>query len=122
MGIKLKRIYDKVEQSDGVRILVDRLWPRGLSKDQAAIDEWMRDIAPSNSLRAWFGHKPERWLDFQRKYRKELSLQDKKKMLENLIRISTIATVTFLYAAKDTDRNNAVVLAGLLKRIRGLRK
>lgn len=122
MGMKLKRMYDTAERSDGVRILVDRLWPRGISKDGAAIDEWMKDLAPSNRLRTWFGHKPERWPEFRKRYRKELGTPEKRKMLENIRRISTIATVTLLYSAKDTDQNNAVALAELLKRKQVSRK
>jgi uncharacterized protein YeaO (DUF488 family) len=94
---------------------VDRLWPRGLTKDEAGLDEWMRDIAPSNGLRIWFGHKPERWKEFQKRYKKELSPPEKKTILTKLRKIGRISTMTFLYAAKDTDRNNAVALAGLLK-------
>jgi uncharacterized protein YeaO (DUF488 family) len=115
MAIKLKRVYDKPERADGVRILVDRLWPRGLSKDEAGLDEWIRDIAPSNRLRAWFGHKPGRWREFQKRYRQELSTSEKKAMLARLRKIARISTVTLLYAAKDTERNNAVALAGFLK-------
>jgi uncharacterized protein YeaO (DUF488 family) len=122
MGIKLKRMYHTAERSDGVRILVDRLWPRGISKDGAAIDEWMKDLAPSKRLRTWFGHKPERWPEFRKRYRKELGTPKKRKMLENIRRISTIATVTLLYSAKDTDQNNAVALAELLKRKQVSRK
>jgi uncharacterized protein YeaO (DUF488 family) len=122
MGIKLKRMYDTAERSDGVRILVDRLWPRGISKDEAAIDEWMKDLAPSTRLRTWFSHKPERWPEFRKRYRRELGTPEKKKMLENIRRISTIATVTLLYATKDTNQNNAVALAELLKRRQDSRK
>lgn len=116
MGIRLKRIYETAERSDGVRILVDRLWSRGISKDAAAIDEWMKDLAPSTRLRTWYGHQPERWPEFRKRYSKELNTTEKKKMLENLRRISSLATVTLLYAAKDADQNNAVALAGFLKR------
>ncbi|HEY6951758.1 MAG TPA: DUF488 family protein [Bacteroidota bacterium] len=115
MAIKLKRIYDEPSRTDGVRILVDRLWPRGLTKEDAAIDEWIRDIAPSGNLRKWFGHKVERWPEFQRRYKKELKQAQNKQILQKLARISGIATVTLLYAAKDSDRNNAVVLAAVLK-------
>jgi uncharacterized protein YeaO (DUF488 family) len=122
MAIKLKRVYEKPEHADGVRILVDRLWPRGLSKDEAGLDEWIRDIAPSNSLRTWFGHKPERWKDFRKRYKQELSSPEKKAIMARLRRIARISTVTLLYAAKDTDRNNAVALAEFLKRNRSAGK
>jgi len=116
MPIRLKRIYENPERSDGLRILVDRLWPRGLTREEAAIDEWMKDIAPSNRLRSWFGHRPERWKEFRKRYTKELNLPDHKNSIDNLARISRIATVTLLYGAKDDDRNNAVALAEFLKR------
>jgi uncharacterized protein YeaO (DUF488 family) len=118
VAIKLKRVYDKPEYSDGVRILVDRLWPRGLTKDEAGLDEWLHDIAPSNGLRIWFGHKPERWNEFQKRYKKELSTPEKKIILAKLRKMGRISSVTLLYSAKETDRNNAVALAGLLKRKR----
>ena len=119
MTVKLKRIYENADRSDGVRILVDRLWPRGLPKEEAAIDEWMKDIAPSDHLRSWFDHRPQRWVEFQKRYTRELSAPDKKKVVENLRRISRIATVTLLYAAKDNDRNNAIILAAFLNRKTG---
>lgn len=121
MAIRLKRIYDIPERADGLRILVDRLWPRGLSREDAAVDEWLRDIAPSSNLRRWFGHKPERWQEFQKRYSKELRIPAKKKMIASLREISRIATVTLLYAAKDEDQNNAVALAAFLKRSRRAR-
>ncbi len=114
MTIRLKRVYEKPERSDGVRILVDRLWPRGLAKDEVALDEWLTDIAPSNRLRIWFGHKTERWSEFQRRYRRELTSSEKKTVVARLKRIARISTVTLLYASKDTERNNAVALAGFL--------
>ncbi len=116
MSVRIKRIYDKPERADGVRILVDRLWPRGLTKDEVALDEWIRDIAPSNKLRTWFGHKSERWLEFQRRYKGELKTAEHKDIISRLRKIAGIATVTLLYAAKDEERNNAVVLASLLKK------
>jgi len=115
MAVKIKRVYDKPERADGVRILVDRLWPRGLTKDEAALDEWIRDIAPTNKLRTWFGHKPDRWPEFQRRYKKELQSDESREMLRRLAKIAGIATVTLLYAAKDNEHNNAVVLASLMK-------
>ena len=115
MSIKIKRIYDEPERSDGTRILIDRLWPRGMSKEKAAIDEWMKEIAPSDKLRGWFGHKPERWAEFKKRYRKELGDPEKKNMLETLKRVSRISTVTLLYSARDDEHNNAVALQGFLK-------
>jgi uncharacterized protein YeaO (DUF488 family) len=114
MGVKIKRIYDEPERSDGIRILIDRLWPRGVRKEEAAIDEWMREIAPSDKLRGWFGHKPERWAEFRKRYKMELAEPEKKKLLITLKRISGISTVTLLYSAKDDKHNNAVALHGIL--------
>ena len=118
MAVKVKNVYDQAERTDGVRILVDRLWPRGLTKDEAALDEWIRDVAPSNKLRAWFGHKPDRWHEFQGRYRKELGMPERKAIVHRLRKISGIATVTLLYAAKDEEHNNAVVLAAILTKKR----
>ncbi len=115
MAVKLKRVYDEPQRADGVRILVDRLWPRGISKEDAGLDEWIRDIAPSDRLRKWFGHQPERWTEFQRRYKKELSAPDCRDIVKRLKKIAGIATVTLLYAAKDDQHNNAVVLAAVLR-------
>ncbi len=114
MSVKIKRIYDEPARSDGTRILVDRLWPRGVSQEKAAIDEWMREIAPSDKLRAWFGHRSERWMEFKKRYKKELTDPEKKKILATLKRVSRISTVTLLYAAKDDEHNNALALQGFL--------
>ncbi len=116
MPVKIKRVYEKPERADGVRILVDRLWPRGLTKDDAGLDEWIRDIAPTNKLRTWFGHKPERWTEFQRRYKQELKADGTRELVRRLAKIAGIATVTLLYAAKDHEHNNAVVLASLLNK------
>lgn len=111
--LKVKRVYDPPLPSDGFRILVDRLWPRGLSKEKAAARLWLREIAPSNALRKWFGHTRARWLAFQTRYRKELST--KKELLEQIHKAEKDrGTVTLLFAAHDARRNNAVALARLL--------
>jgi uncharacterized protein YeaO (DUF488 family) len=113
--IKLKRIYDKYEKDDGYRILVDRLWPRGMTKQKAKIDLWLKDIAPSNELRKWFNHNDLRWHNFQKKYKKELS--DNKELLEIIKdKVKRHGTITLIFAAKDTLHNNAVVLNKLLNR------
>lgn len=113
--IKLKRIYEKSEKSDGYRILVDRLWPRGVSKEKAALDLWLRDIAPSDALRKWFGHNPKKWPGFQKKYQAEITAN--KKILEELKKIlKKKKNVTLLYAAKDEKRNEAIVLWRYLKK------
>lgn len=114
---KIKRVYEAPDPSDGVRVLVDRLWPRGLSKDKAKVDLWLRDVAPSDTVRKWFAHDPKRWLEFRRKYRTEL--QGKVAPLRTMRRLEQDhGTVTLLYAASDTTRNNAMVLAALLTRRR----
>lgn len=110
--VKLKRIYDPPAPEDGRRVLIDRLWPRGLSKDEAGIDEWMKEIAPSDELRKWFGHDPARWEEFRRRYREELKTHGE--LLERLRSEARKGTVTLLFAAKDAERNNAVVLKEIL--------
>ena len=106
--IVLKRIYDQPSQTDGLRILVDRLWPRGISKEHAAIDVWLKDIAPSTALRTWFNHQPEKFQEFSSKYVEELS--DNPKTEELIQLIDRYRHVTLLYAAKDPAINHAIVL------------
>lgn len=112
--IHLKRAYDEPSQNDGVRILVERLWPRGVAKEKAAIDVWLKDIAPSTELRKWYNHDPEKWKDFQKKYRAEL--KEKGDVLSLLRHRMEEGTVTFVYAAKDEERNSAVVLKAYLEK------
>ncbi|WP_337174921.1 DUF488 domain-containing protein [Paludisphaera sp.] len=110
--VRLKRAYLPAEPDDGARILVDRLWPRGVSKEKAALDEWMKDVGPSTELRKWFGHDPERWDEFRRRYRGEL-----RHHAEELGRLRALAgegTVTLVYAARDEEHNEAVVLREVL--------
>jgi uncharacterized protein YeaO (DUF488 family) len=114
--IEIKRAYQTVDERDGFRILVDRLWPRGISKDKAKLDLWMKDIAPSNDLRKWFGHDPDKWEEFQNKYIEEL--KDKKQFLKEIKDIEKEKlTVTLIYGAKDEEHNNAVVLRDILKKL-----
>lgn len=108
----IKRVYESPSKDDGKRILVDRLWPRGLSKEKAKIDVWVRDIAPSTELRKWFGHDREKWEEFRKKYIAEL--QENKTMVAMLHDEITKGKVTLVYGAKDTEHNNAVVLAEFL--------
>lgn len=113
--IRVKRVYDPAHKSDGLRILVDRMWPRGLSKERATVDLWLKDLAPSDALRKWFGHNPERWPQFRKQYRRELG-----KYAEPLREIGAHGCqrdVTLLYAAKDTNCNNAVALREYLEAI-----
>lgn len=120
MPIALKRIYDSPSRSDGVRVLVDRLWPRGLRKDEAMLHEWLREIAPSNELRKWFHAPPERWLLFRKRYLKELSRPEAQEDLETLYRLAhKRKRLTLLYSSKNVTHNNAVVLKELLD---GMRK
>jgi len=111
--IKLKRAYERAEPSDGFRVLVDRLWPRGLSREKAHIDEWLRDIAPSTELRKWFGHDPEKWPEFQRRYRAELTT--KKRLLEKLLGDAAGRDITLVYASRELRYNNAAVLKEVLQ-------
>ena len=112
--IKLKRIYEKSEESDGYRVLVDRLWPRGVSKEKAALDLWFKDIAPSTELRKWFAHDPEKWAEFQKRYKAEITAN--KEVFNELKKIiKQKKNVTILYGAKDEEHNEAVVIKELLK-------
>ncbi len=111
-AIKIKRIYEAADSGDGYRMLIDRLWPRGVSKEDAKLDEWNKELAPSTELRKWFDHKPEHFEEFKKHYRKELESQE-----DELNRLHTMAKtkdVSLLYAAKDEKMNNAVVLRELL--------
>ena len=108
--IRLKRAYEPMAPEDGHRVLVDRLWPRGVRKEQAHIDEWLKDIAPSDSLRKWFGHDPERWAEFQRRYLHELDAAAVRPLVDGLVRRARTETITFIYSAHDELHNDAVVL------------
>lgn len=113
MRIAIKRIYEEPVPGDGARILVDRLWPRGVSKERAKLDLWLKDIAPSTELREWFGHDPKKWIGFQKKYKIELANNEEPVAeLKKIIRQNK--TVTLLYAAKDEEHNEAVVINNLL--------
>jgi uncharacterized protein YeaO (DUF488 family) len=110
--LRLKRAYEPAAPDDGIRILVDRLWPRGVSKEEAALDEWMKDIAPSAELRQWFGHDPERWVEFQHRYRAELRQHGEE--LEKIRSLAKKQAVTLVYSAHDEQHNDAVVLRDAL--------
>ncbi len=112
--IKIKRIYLPAEPIDGYRVLVDRLWPRGLSKVDANLDDWMKDISPSNELRKWFDHQADRWDEFIKRYQVELIQPARAEHLEELRRRSSTGTVTLLYSARNESQNNAVVIRDLL--------
>lgn len=112
--VKLKRVYEPSSKEDGIRILVDRLWPRGLTKKKAAVDLWLKDIAPTTELRKWFGHDPAKWKEFQVRYRKELKADQEAVNL--LKQKSEEGTVTLVYGAKDEEHNEATVLQKMLDR------
>ena len=108
MTIRLKRAYEQPAPEDGTRVLVERLWPRGLSKERAAVDLWLKEVAPSPELRRWFSHDPARWAEFRRRYRDEL--RERPDELARLRRLARGGPVTFVYAARDTEHNSAALL------------
>jgi uncharacterized protein YeaO (DUF488 family) len=110
----LKRVYEPAEPTDGRRILVDRLWPRGLARRRAALDEWMKDIAPSAELRRWFNHDPARWAEFGKRYRQEL--RGRKPLVDTLAKLASRRRVTIVYSARDEEHNDARVLAAVVRR------
>lgn len=111
MDISIKRVYDAPAKADGIRVLVDRIWPRGIKKADAKIDIWLKEVAPSTKLRQWFGHDPEKWIDFRSKYLAELK---ENPVLVELKALSRKGKITLVYAAKDEQHNNAAVLKDLL--------
>lgn len=112
--IQLKRVYQESAPRDGMRILVDRLWPRGVKKEAAHIQEWRKDLAPSDSLRRWFKHDPEKWSEFRKRYRKELSDGKNMEELRRLAGLAKRKRITLIYGAADEEHNHAVVLKELL--------
>ena len=114
--VKLKRVYERAERSDGFRILVDRLWPRGLSKEKARVDLWLKDVAPSNELRKWFGHDPTKWDEFQKRYEKEL-MRNRARLDGIKEKIEEKEIVVLLFSASDEEHNNAVVLKNFLSKV-----
>lgn len=109
--VRIKRVYDPPDPGDGRRVLVDRLWPRGLKKERAKIDRWMKEVAPSDALRRWFAHDPRKWPEFRRRYRAELETNP---ALEDLMRLAREGPLTLLYATRDTEHNQARVLQEIL--------
>ena len=106
--VGLKRIYDAIDSADGARVLVDRIWPRGVSRDRATLHSWLKEVAPSTELRKWYGHEPERWPEFRNRYREELETNA---ALPELVALANAQDVTLVYSARDVERNQAVVLA-----------
>ncbi len=120
MNVMIKRAYDKPSVSDGTRVLVDRLWPRGLTKSAAKIDAWLRDLAPSNALRRWYHARPTLWQMFRKRYLQELNAPEATRAIEQLHDLAAKSkTLTLVYASKNEEHNNAVVLRDLLQ---GMRK
>lgn len=113
--IRLRRIYEDLERGEGTRVLVDRVWPRGISKDDADLDHWFKELAPSTELRKWFGHDPKLWAAFKEKYRKELKAEDKREQLEQLADLARSGSLVLLYGAKDDEHNQAVVLREVIE-------
>jgi uncharacterized protein YeaO (DUF488 family) len=113
VDVRAKRIYDEAEPDDGYRVLTDRIWPRGVSRERAKLDEWARELAPSGELRKWFDHVPERFDEFRARYRAELA--DRPERIDELRAMAKKRPLTIVYAARDEERNNAVVLAELVR-------
>jgi uncharacterized protein YeaO (DUF488 family) len=114
VAVRIKRAYEPAARSDGYRVLIDRLWPRGVSREEAHLDEWAHELAPSAKLRSWFGHDPARFAEFRQRYNAELAAQKNK--LRELRRRAHEGTLTLVYGARDTEHNDAVVLAEVLRR------
>ncbi len=112
--VRLRRVYEEAGPHDGARILVDRLWPRGVSKERAGLDEWCKEIAPSTELRKWYGHVPERFNEFKRRYRAELKEPERAEALDHLKALAKDQTITLLTATKDPTISEAAVLAGII--------
>ncbi len=115
MKIQLKRVYGAKANGGGKRILVDRVWPRGITKESLKLDLWLREVAPSNELRKWFGHDPTRWEEFQRRYRSELQRPERQEQLHELLALARKGPVTLLYGARDEEHNQAVALRKFLE-------
>jgi uncharacterized protein YeaO (DUF488 family) len=115
MPVNIRRAYDKPGARDGVRILVDGLWPRGLNKADLKINAWEKSIAPSRELRSWYGHDPEKWPEFRKRYRKELKEAPRKEVLDRLISMARKGTLTLVFGARDADRSNAAVIGEVIR-------
>jgi uncharacterized protein YeaO (DUF488 family) len=111
--VRVKRIYDPVDDDDGYRVLIDHVWPRGITRERAALDLWAKELAPSSELRKWFGHRPERFPTFRSRYLQEL--EEHRDLVDELRRRASTGPLTILYAARDREHNNAVVLAEMIR-------
>jgi uncharacterized protein YeaO (DUF488 family) len=112
--VRVRRVYDPVGTDDGIRVLVDRIWPRGVRKDAAALDEWAKEIAPSSELRKWYGHKPDKFTEFETRYRVELRAPQRRAVVEHLRSLADSGVVTLLTATRDLELSQAAVLAKVL--------
>jgi uncharacterized protein YeaO (DUF488 family) len=119
-NVRLQRAYDDPTTDDGHRVLVDRVWPRGRTKEQLRLDAWARDLGPSTQLRKWFGHDPARWTEFQKRYRAELAEPDRAQALDALAERARRGPLTLVFGARDTDHNQAVVIADEIERRIGI--
>ena len=117
--IKIKRVYEPAAREDGTRVLVDRVWPRGVTKDAAKVAQWMRELGPSDALRKFFNHDPARWGEFRKRYRRELRSADAREILKQLAAMSRRRPLTLVYSARDEAHNQAVVLREALKQLMG---
>ncbi len=108
MAIKIKRVYETVDRADGKRILVDRLWPRGFTKERAAVDHWVKELAPSDTLRPWYGHEPDKWTEFKRRYFAELG--ERPEEVKRLLELVGTDEVTFVFSSREMERNHAAAL------------
>jgi uncharacterized protein YeaO (DUF488 family) len=115
MPVNIKRAYDKISAHDGARILVDGLWPRGVSKADLKIAQWEKGIAPSKALRTWYGHDPDKWPEFRKRYRQELRQSPRKEILAQLIRLASQGNLTLVFGARDAQRSNAAVIAETIR-------
>jgi uncharacterized protein YeaO (DUF488 family) len=115
VAIRLQRVYGESRPAAGKRVLVDRVWPRGVRKESLAPDLWLRDLGPSDELRRWFGHRPDRWPEFERRYRAELTGPPQRDLLDQLVELARQGPVTLLYGARDEQRNQAVVLRSVIE-------
>ncbi|ULA60091.1 MAG: hypothetical protein LZF60_220004 [Nitrospira sp.] len=114
--VQIKRVYSEPSAQDGIRILVDRVWPRGCTKERARLDGWQKELAPSTALRKWFGHDPRKWHEFRSRYLDELAQPEPRKAIENLTKLARSQTLTLLFGASDLKHNQAVVLKELIDR------
>jgi len=115
VAVHVKRAYEAPSAEDGVRVLTERLWPRGISKERLAVDAWLREIAPSPELRRWYNHEPEKWDEFQQRYRRELQGPRQQELLAELVEKAASGALTLVYGSRDTGRNSTVILAEVIR-------